>query len=92
MNKSPPWTIGLRLSHTHGRRKGGQGTALARLDFEILHLSITFLAEKVVFLVSIRKNEILPLLSPPGYLWKNPLFAPLLEKILPTPMVTHVNK
>ena len=63
---------------------------LDRLDFEIWHFPITFLAKKVVFLVSRGKNEISPLVPPPwkdlnGYLRKNPLLPPP-KKVFPTPM------
>ena len=37
---------------------------LATQDFEVLRFPIAFLAKKVVFLVSRRKNEISPLLYP----------------------------
>jgi len=50
----------------HGRRKGGAGEGQVTLDFEILHFSVTFSAKMGVFLVSRRKNEISPLLAPPG--------------------------
>jgi len=42
----------------------GVGREGGPLDFEILHFSITFLANKVGFLVSRRKNEILLLALP----------------------------
>jgi len=56
-----PATFNITATHrsTHARRKGP-------LDLEIRHFSFTFLANKVVFLISKRKNYILPLLPPPG--------------------------
>ena len=54
-NSSP-----VNSSKIMGVESGGKGVLL--LDFEIWHFSITFLAKKVVFLVSRRKNEISSLL------------------------------
>jgi len=59
--------------------------------FEILHFSVTFLAKKVVFLVSRKKNELSPLLPVHRCIFKATFgkihYFPPLEKILPTPML-----
>ena len=69
------------LRYNHGRRKGGRG-ALAPPWI------LKFSAKKVVFLVLRGKNQISPSLAPPGKILENSPSAPLLEKILPTPMDT----
>ena len=68
------------LSLVRGRRKEGQGP----LDFEIWHFYITFLAKKVVFLVSSRKSEFHQVCSPlEKFLWlEKSANGTLLEKIL----------
>jgi len=65
--------------YSHECRKGSLD---APLDFEI------FSKKKVVFLVSSGKNQISPLLAPPGKIQEKFPSGHPLEKIFPTPMNT----
>jgi len=73
----------------HGRWKGGTGGQGPRGSWN-LTVSYYVFSKKGYLLVSRGKNEISPFLTLSwknlfGYIWKNPLLAPL-EKILPTPL------
>jgi len=74
-------TVGWLVVSVAWASDGGQ-EGQAPLDFKIF-------SKKVIFLISRRRNQILPLLASPRKILKKSPNAPL-EKFLPTPMIISV--